>query len=80
MNNMKGKKGIFKPKKLNTLRPELEPAIGKTFLFYYMWTAEEGETYASQAVYRTVDEEGYLTHLDELDGHWVPEEDIEWVD
>jgi hypothetical protein len=73
-----GRKGVFKPKIVETLRPGFTDLIGREFTFRYNWVADEGEAYAGQRIFSMM--EGDFTDIEDQQYRAVPEEDIEWLD
>ncbi len=83
-------RAVFNPKRLDTLRPECLPFIGKTGLFQAMWKIDEedGGPYVGQWAMGIIKSgcqswraEG-LERTDELDDlfvGWIPEEDLEII-
>ena len=61
---------IYKPKRLDTLRPEYVKNIGKEFKFQYSWIQEKGDSYEGQWV---------LTNHSGDFIKWVPECDLEMI-
>ena len=81
------KKGIFKPQRLETLKPEAKPFIGKEFLFEYMYRLDR-KPYVGQVAYQVSrpDGIGYREWMDSMSeaeqdfaGLWIPEEDIDFM-
>jgi hypothetical protein len=64
---------VFKPKRKETLRPELLEAIGATAEFRCSWIIDEndGGHYVGQGAFHTDDERFHH--------YWVPAEDLELV-
>ena len=61
----------FKPKRLDTLRPEFRPLIGEVVTWRYAGTSDEDEPYPGQQRWQTDDER--------FEGYWTPAEDLEPV-
>lgn len=72
-----GRAAIFRPKRLDTLRPELLPMIGRRVEVVPMGHAD-AEPYAGQQIWMA--DFHVLREDDPLLGFWAPEEDLEWED
>lgn len=70
-------KAYFEPKRLETLRDEAKPFVGKLMTFEALWIIDEedGGPYVGQWAMRACGE----NKLDWLPFGWVPEEDIRIV-
>lgn len=68
------KRGIFRPKRTDDLRPEMVPGIGKEYLFTTAGTMDEGP-YSGQEIFQIHEMDGTMARLG-----WVPAEDIEWLE
>jgi hypothetical protein len=71
------KLGIFVPKRMDTLRPEVAPLIGMAFKFRYAWTMDEDDPYPGQvAWFIDPDDQERFGLTNEQRGWWYPDEDI----
>lgn len=72
------RRGVFRPKEMDTLRPCMIPLIGREFDFDWMGVSDNNERFPGQMRWMIS-----RAHDDELDkdqvGLWMPDEDIEWV-
>ena len=70
--------GIFRPKKIESVRECMLPLIGKQFEFEYAGTSDDDEMFPGQTRWVVA-----RKHDPELDddqiGRWLPDEDIESV-
>lgn len=70
-------RGIFRPKKMDNLRPVIAPLVGRELAFDFAGHSGEGEAYPGQRRW-TIARLG--NDIAENQMHWwVPEEDIEWL-
>ena len=64
-------KGMFKPHRVDDLRPELESLIGEIVEWYVGWVMEEDDSFPGETAYLTYDER--------FMGYWVPSRDITFI-
>lgn len=68
------RRAAFVPKKMDNLRPEVLPFIGRTFKWVWVGTGGDDEPYPGQTRW----EVWYKDHEGErLIDYWVPDEDLQ---
>jgi hypothetical protein len=66
---------VFRPKRMDDLRPGIERIIGKVFVFDYAGTSNEDEPSPGQRRWQFSRQ--HDSFLGEFAALWVPEEDLE---
>ena len=72
------RRGTFRPKRMDTLRPEVSGLIGRTLLWTFAGVSEADETYPGQS--RWMPDRSHDDELGSAAAYWAPEEDIEFTD
>ncbi len=65
--------GIFNPKRMDTLKVDCHPFIGKRMQFEALWLMDKGDPYPGQWAVMPICDDGEWWHLG-----WVPSEDIDF--
>lgn len=73
------RRGIFQPKIMDTLRPQMQTLIGHEFDLDYAGTSDDDEPYPGQTRWMIARNHDADLGSDQI-GRWIPEEDIQFID
>lgn len=72
------RRGTFRPKRVDNLRPEVSVLIGRALLWRFAGVSDDDEAYPGQS--RWMPDRSHDDELGPAAMYWSPEEDIEFAE